>query len=116
LASRNDVEAQYRLGALHESGANLTQSYIEAVKWYRLAATSGHAKAQFSLASMYLKGLGVPQDFIKAHVWFNLASIWGSPEAASSREAVAKRMSLQQVADAQKTARECRQKNYKGCD
>ena len=116
LAAKNDVEAQYRLGALHESGTNLTQSYIEAVKWYRLAATGGHAKAQFSLASMYLNGLGVPQDFIKAHVWFNLAAIWGSAEAASNRENVAKRMSAQQVAEAQKIARECRQRNYKSCD
>jgi len=53
---------------MHESGSNLTQSYIEAVKWYRLAAAGGHAKAQFSLASMYLNGFGVPQDFLKAHV------------------------------------------------
>ena len=116
LAAKNDVEAQYRLGALHESGTNITQSYIEAVKWYRLAATGGNAKAQYSLASMYLNGLGVPQDFTRAHVWFNLAAIWGSTEAASSRDSVAKRMSAQQVAEAQKIARECRQRNYKGCD
>ena len=116
LASKNDVEAQYRLGSMHESGSNLTQSYIEAVKWYRLAAAGGHAKAQFSLASMYLNGFGVPQDFLKSHVWFNLAAIWGSAEAASNRETVAKRMSAQQVAEAQKIARECRQRNYKGCD
>ena len=116
LAAKNDVEAQYRLGALHESGTNIAQSYIEAVKWYRLAATGGNAKAQYSLASMYLNGLGVPQDFTRAHVWFNLAAIWGSNEAASSRDSVAKRMSAQQVAEAQKIARECRQRNYKGCD
>jgi hypothetical protein len=116
LASKNDVEAQYRLGVLYENGSNLTQSYTEAVKWYRLAATGGHAKAQFSLASMYQNGLGVPQDFIKAHVWFNLAAIWGSAEAASNRETISKKMSAQQVAEAQKIARECRQRNYKGCD
>jgi TPR repeat protein len=116
LAAKNDVEAQYRLGALHESGTNIAQSYIEAVKWYRLAATGGNAKAQFSIASMYLNGLGVPQDFTRAHVWFNLAAIWGNAEAASSRDSVAKRMSAQQVAEAQKMARECRQRNYKGCD
>jgi TPR repeat protein len=116
LAAKNDVEAQHRLGVLHESGTNIAQSYIEAVKWYRLAAAGGHPKAQFSLASMYLNGLGVPQDFTRAHVWFNLAAIWGSTEAASSRDSVAKRMSAQQVAEAQKIARECRQRNYKGCD
>ncbi len=116
LAARNDVEAQYRLGALHENGTNVAQSYIEAVKWYRLAAAGGNAKAQYSLASMYLNGLGVPQDFTRAHVWFNLAAIWGGTEAASSRDLVAKRMSPQQVAEAQKNARECRQRNYKGCD
>lgn len=102
LASKNDVEAQYRLGALHESGTNISQSYIEAVKCYRLAATGSSSKAQYSLASMYLNGLGVPQDFTKAHVWFNLAAIWGNSEAASSRESVAKRMLVQQVAEAKR--------------
>ena len=116
LASKNDVEAQYRLGVMHESGSNLTQSFTEAVKWYRMAATGGHAKAQFSLALMYLNGLGVPQDFIKAHVWFNLAAIWGDAEAAENRENVARKMSTLQVAEAQKLARECRQRNYKGCN
>ena len=54
---------------------------------------------------MYANGRGVPQDYVQAHMWFNLAEFHSSPgrvhdKAAQDRDAVAKRMTPAQVAEA----------------
>ena len=64
---------------------------------------------------MYANGRGVPQDYVQAHMWFNLAEFHSSPgrvhdKAAQDRDAVAKRMTPTQIAEAQKLAREWRPK------
>ena len=83
------------------------------MKWYRRAADQGNAHAQTALGFMYCLGHGVPQDYVEAHKWFNIA---GSSCPASeaepcamavrNRDAVAARMTPQQIAAAQKLARE----------
>ena len=65
---------------------------------------------------MYSKGRGVLQDYVRAHMWFNIAASSGKSENASkNREIVAKRMTPARIEDAQKLARECIRKKYKGC-
>ena len=49
-------------------------------------------------------------------MWFNLAAVKGDPVAVKNRDIVAKRMSQQQVAEAQKLARECQAQNFNNCD
>ena len=77
---------------------------------YRLAADQGHAAAQFNLGVMYANGEGVPQDYVKAHMWFNLAGAQttGSDRegAVKARDAVAENMTSEQIAEAQRLARE----------
>ena len=74
----------------------------------RVDANAGDADAQFSLGYAYLTGDGVPQDYVEAHKWRNLASSRASAEDrqfyAESRDAVAEKMTPQQVADAQQRA------------
>jgi len=52
---------------------------------------------------------GVPQDFVEAHQWLNLAASRASVEEvtryAEARDAMAKVMTPQQIAEAQKLAR-----------
>ena len=72
---------------------------------YKLAK-QGNAEAQINLGSLYFKGIGVPQDFPQAHMWYNLASATGNILAAKNRDLVAKKMTTQQVADAQELAKE----------
>jgi TPR repeat protein len=58
---------------------------------------------------MYALGAGVPQDYVQAHMWFNLAASKSSrirDMAISDREAVASRMTPEQLAEAQRLARE----------
>jgi hypothetical protein len=60
-------------------------------------------------------GRGVAQDIVYTHIWFNIAAANGAENAAKNREIVAKKMSSAQIAEAQRLARECVAKNYKGC-
>ncbi len=67
---------------------------------------------------MYANGRGVPQEYVQAHMWFNLAEFHSSPgrvhdKAVQDRDAVAKRMTPAQVAEAQRLAREWRPKGEK---
>ena len=111
-----DVIAQLNLGIKHDMGKGVPQNYVEAAKWYRLAAAQGNAIAQNKLGTLYYDGKGVTQDYIRAHLWFNLGAASGSADAVKSRDAVAGRMTPQQIAEAQQIARDCQQRNYKGCD
>ena len=69
-------------------------------------AEAGKAEAQFNLGVMYNSGVGVEKDYAGAYAWFNLAAANGNENAGKDRDALEKRMSPQQVADAQKRTKE----------
>ena len=115
-AQQGDVVAQSNLGAMYSNGRGVVQDYAEAIKWFRLGAQQGYAPAQYNLGVMYYDGQGVVQDYVKAHSWYNLSAIKGDATSVKSRDIVAKRMTPQQIAEAQKLARDCQAQNFKGCD
>ena len=80
--------------------------YVQASKWYRLAADQGNAYAQGGLGVMYAKGEGVPQDYVLAHMWLNLAAAQGQAEAVKNRDLAASKMTRDQLAEAQRLARD----------
>ena len=57
----------------------------------------------------------VRQDNVYAHMWSNIASSNGIEEARTNRDIVAKRMTTDQLAEAQRLARECVKKDNKNC-
>ena len=65
---------------------------------------------------MYRKGEGVIQDYVRAHMWYNLSAAGGNADVAKDRDLVAAKMTTQQIAEAQKLARECQASNFKHCD
>jgi hypothetical protein len=65
---------------------------------------------------MYALGQGVTQDYVRAHMWFNLGGVSGDVDGVKNRDIVAEKMAPPQIAEAQKMARECQQRNFKGCD
>ena len=114
--SKEDIiRAQYKLGEMYKKGEGVPQDYKTAVKWWRLAAEQGTAVAQNNLGVMFGNGLGVPQDYIRAYMWWNIAASSGIKEAVSGRNAISKRMTPADISTAQKLARECVRKEYKGC-
>ncbi len=54
---------------------------------------------------MYRTGEGVPQDDVQAHMWYNLAAQL-HPQRRQDRDKVAVRMTSEQIAEAQRLARE----------
>jgi TPR repeat protein len=105
LAEQGDPVGEARLGYLYQAGLGGSQDFAAAAQWYRLAAGQGNAAAQNNLGSMYEKGQGVPQDLVQAAAWFNLAAAQGNADAARNRDLVAKRLTPEQNAEAEKLAK-----------
>ena len=115
-AEQGHAEAQYSLGVMYLYGLGVTQDdYRTALKWYSLAAEQGHAEAQYSLGDMYLEGQGVIQDYVRAHMWFNISDANGAGAADRARERAARYLTTAGISKAQEMARECEDRNYKGC-
>jgi len=115
LAKQGDARSQYNLGLMYRKGEGVLKDDKTAMKWYRLAAEQGNTNAQFNLGVMYDEGRGVLQDNVYAHMWWNIAASSGNKTASKNRDKVAKRMTPPRIEDAQKLARECVRKKYKGC-
>jgi len=61
----------------------------------------------------------VSQDYIQAHMWYNLATASAEDDedrdmAAKGRDEVAEKMTSEQIAEAQRLAREWKPKNSGG--
>ena len=107
--------AQLNLGFMYSKGQGVIQDYKAAVKWYRLAAEQGHSSAQSNLGRMYYLGQGVIEDYTRAHMWWSISASQEFKGAVGNRNIVAKKMTSSQIAEAQKLARECVAREYKGC-
>lgn len=102
-AEVGDMNAQFTLGERYYEGAGILQNYKEAFNWYEKAAQQGHAGAQDRLGMMYFEGKSTPRETIQAHMWLNLAAAQNN-QFAEHRDYVAKRMTAEQVAQAQELA------------
>jgi TPR repeat protein len=56
------------------------------------------------LGYLYATGRGVPQDDKAAHTWFSLAAVAGDPEAARSRDILARRLTPDEIREAEEFA------------
>jgi TPR repeat protein len=116
-ADQDDAAAQLYLGVMFSEGQGVPQDNAEAATWFRRAADLGDAQAQYNLGLSYAKGETGEPDNVSAHVWFNLAaahfpaSDTGDRSAAiRNRDLVAKKMTPDQIAEAQKLALEWKPK------
>ncbi|MEH6404698.1 MAG: hypothetical protein V7750_15065 [Sneathiella sp.] len=83
--------------------ATLDRDYIE--KKIRHAEI-GTPEEQYRAGLLFATGDGVPMDLVTAHKWFNLAAMNGVIEARESRAEISHDMSTDEIATAQKMARE----------
>ncbi|WP_371360788.1 tetratricopeptide repeat protein [Afipia sp. GAS231] len=108
LALRGNPKAQAILGFMYENGFGAPQAYDAAAKLYMQAAIRGNPFAQRMLGLMYDKGHGVPQDFVLAYKWLNLAAAHAPKRdrdySLRLRNAVASKMSPDQIAEGQRLA------------
>lgn len=113
LAEQGNALAQALLGYLYKKGDGVPLNYAEAMKWYRLAAEQGNVTAQAMLGTMYASRIGFPDEPVTSYMWWNLAAAQGHKDAAKWRDDVAKVMTLEQIAEAQKLALEWMPKHQK---
>ena len=105
-AEAGDSAAQYELVMMYLFGEGVEEDYVEAVKWFRKAAEQGNAEAQYQIGLFYFFGDGVEEDCQEAYAWCILSAENGHNLAAKRRDESEKKMSRQQIADAQKRIKE----------
>ena len=96
----------------------MKQDYAEALRWYRKAADQGDADAQFSLGFEHYEGRKAAKDNVAALMWMILASrgVGGGGQRESQeviahfRQKVSGEMTSQQIAEAERRAREWKPK------
>ena len=114
-AEKNHARAQNGLGVLYRDGDLGEPDKKRAAYWFQQSANNGYAFAMYSLALLYRDGEGVERDDIEAHKWFNLASALNfDPRAEFQRDLIARRMSPEDIAEAQKRAQDWLNKFFFG--
>jgi uncharacterized protein len=115
-AELGDAEAQVLVGSFYSLGISVKEDQKESVKWYERAAKQGDVTGLCALGECYKEGKGVPQNFVEAYKWYNLAVAVGNVSANTPitretvlpisalnfRDELAKKMTPEQLADAQK--------------
>lgn len=114
-AEQGHSDAQFYIGTMYLHGTGVPKDSIEAALWLREAAGLGNRAAQYNLGLMYERGEGIPRNYLAAHMWYNLAASQGLGEispvgeevhAAEHRNSLARRMTPEEVAEAERLARE----------
>jgi hypothetical protein len=108
-ALQGKADAQYVVGAMYYTGNTVPKDHQIAIDWFRKAASQGHAEAQLALGLMYrYHAAGLPEDKVLAYMYWNLAAASGNANASEQRDAIARNMSAEQIAEAQTLSRNWR--------
>ena len=105
-AEQGNAAAQFWVGIMYRDSMGVARDYGEALYWLARSAARGNANAQFTLGQIYQNGEGYPIDDVQAYVWFKLAGSQGDRDAKVMLDKLEKRMTPEQVAEAQRLARE----------
>ena len=85
----------------------LTSVEIEGAEGLPLPTSDASGDDLFKMGLLYSTGQGgAPLDYVSAHMLFNLAAMRGSLEAKVYRKELSQEMASDQVAEAQRQARE----------
>jgi hypothetical protein len=105
-AEKGDAKAQFNLGVMYYDGEGVDKDAAAAAKWFRSAGEQGLASAQFNLGLCFANGKGVDADCEQAWKWLSLASGQGNEDAKKNLAILETRMTREQIAEAQRLARE----------
>lgn len=105
-AEAGDPEAQFELG----NDLRLKGELAEARNWWCLAANQSHGKAQERIGDEYRYGRVTDgeSDYVRAYMWYHLAASNGDAQAFPSKVSAAGKMTPEQIAEAERLAREWR--------
>jgi len=107
-AEQGDPRAQFNLGLMYRYGPGYSPALERWVEAFDPAPGYARPTAQGSPAAKYNPGSGIPKDYIEAHKWMSLAAARATGENqkqfANARDSLAKVMTPEQIAKAQKRA------------
>jgi TPR repeat protein len=107
-AERGVATAQTYVGYMYQNGLGVPRNYAVAARWLNQAAEQGEPTGQYLLGLLFDQGYGVPQDWVEAEVWLNLAAAQAGGKRqeyfARLRDAVAQKLTLDQLAETQRRA------------
>ncbi|NLE55232.1 MAG: sel1 repeat family protein, partial [Lentisphaerae bacterium] len=90
VAKAGNPNAQLALGKIYFEGrANVKQDYVEAIRWFTMAAEAGNGAAMFNLGICYENGVGVAMNPTAAYDWYRKAADSGVAEAQGKVAAIA---------------------------
>ena len=81
LAVAGETNAQNYIGIHYYLGLGVERDYLQALKWYGMAAKQGFPDAQRNLGDLYHYGRGIPRDYYTAFIWYFAASQQGNENA-----------------------------------
>ncbi len=110
LAEAGDRDGQFWLAQMYGQGAGVKQDLQQYAGWLEKAAEAGQTQAQANFGIMNTGTLGHTRNMIAAYMWLSLAAASGVPLAEFNRNSVAQGMTPEQIAEAQKLAREWKPK------
>ena len=109
-AELGDANAQFNLGLMYRYGPGYSPNLDRWVEAFGPAPGHASPTAQGSPAGKYNPGSGIPKDYIEAHKWMSLAVARATGDDqkrfADARDSLAKLMTPEQIAEAQKRATE----------
>jgi hypothetical protein len=117
-AEAGEPRAQLDLAMRYQYGSGVAADPAEAERWYRLAAEQGLPTAQYRLGLLILeRGGDAAAERVEAHLWLNLAGAKLAPgdaraDVVAARDALAARMSADEIREAQLRARDWRPKGW----
>ena len=95
-------------GRVRKNGKVL--SFLDIIRHYHAKAEQGNADAQYKLGLMYSEGIGMKRNYVRAHVWLSLAAAKGHQFARLHRESLDTQMSIGEISQAERLAREWKSK------
>ena len=108
-AGQGFAPSEYQLGNCYLQGTGVPKNIEEGIRRVRSAAESGLAVAQNKLGSCYQKGVCLPKDEVQAYKWFALSAAQDdehAPDIKVSLATLESRLTKDQIAEAQRLARE----------
>ncbi len=111
-AERGHMASQFTLAMMYCGIGDVPKDYNEAVKWFKRAAEQGCITAQLNLAviyyegTKYYEGLNVAKDYVEAYKWLLIAGIRDRHFEAKIKQELASKMTPDQIAEAEKRAKE----------
>ena len=100
----NIDEAHLTLAKMYIEGHGTVQNYNNGIRNYRIAVNQGNVEAYMILANIYTIGKIVPMNLTMAHSLYNIAASLGESGAAEKRDAIGKKLQLEELLKAQSDA------------